>query len=144
VAIRKGDDGKACGATVEATDSQGTTRTFDITADAVVNAGGVWSDEVRLLPAREFRSGYAEIAKYGLLGDAAFFKWLRDYRTANTGKIATLNDLWQSLSPEDYTKIAAIRDIAAKTLDGTVPTSRAKLFTTSRDNQTAVCHSISE
>jgi 3-dehydroquinate synthase len=28
------------------------------------------------LPAREFRSGYAEIAKYGLIGDAAFFTWL--------------------------------------------------------------------
>ncbi len=28
------------------------------------------------LPQREFRSGYAEIAKYGLLGDAAFFAWL--------------------------------------------------------------------
>ena len=49
VAILKGDDAKACGATVEATDSQGVTRTFDITADAVVNAGGVWSDDVRLL-----------------------------------------------------------------------------------------------
>ena len=28
------------------------------------------------LPQREFRAGYAEIAKYGLLGDAAFFSWL--------------------------------------------------------------------
>lgn len=28
------------------------------------------------LPKREFRSGYAEVAKYGLLGDAAFFTWL--------------------------------------------------------------------
>ena len=28
------------------------------------------------LPQREFRAGYAEIAKYGLLGDAAFFAWL--------------------------------------------------------------------
>ena len=28
------------------------------------------------LPAREFRAGYAEVAKYGLLGDAAFFSWL--------------------------------------------------------------------
>jgi 3-dehydroquinate synthase len=28
------------------------------------------------LPAREFRSGYAEVVKYGLLGDAAFFSWL--------------------------------------------------------------------
>ena len=28
------------------------------------------------LPEREFRSGYAEVAKFGLLGDAAFFTWL--------------------------------------------------------------------
>ena len=28
------------------------------------------------LPARELRAGYAEVAKYGLLGDAAFFAWL--------------------------------------------------------------------
>jgi len=28
------------------------------------------------LPGREFRAGYAEVAKYGLLGDAAFFSWL--------------------------------------------------------------------
>ena len=28
------------------------------------------------LPARQFRAGYAEVVKYGLLGDAAFFSWL--------------------------------------------------------------------
>ncbi|TCT06838.1 3-dehydroquinate synthase [Aquabacter spiritensis] len=28
------------------------------------------------LPARELRAGYAEVAKYGLLGDAALFDWL--------------------------------------------------------------------
>jgi 3-dehydroquinate synthase len=28
------------------------------------------------LPEREFRAGYAEVAKYGLLGDADFFAWL--------------------------------------------------------------------
>jgi 3-dehydroquinate synthase len=28
------------------------------------------------LPPRQFRSGYAEVAKYGLLGDAGFFAWL--------------------------------------------------------------------
>jgi 3-dehydroquinate synthase len=28
------------------------------------------------LPAREFRAGYAEVAKYGLINDAAFFAWL--------------------------------------------------------------------
>jgi 3-dehydroquinate synthase len=29
-----------------------------------------------VLPKREFRAGYAEVAKYGLLGDADFFAWL--------------------------------------------------------------------
>uniref|UniRef100_UPI003D0EF8CC 3-dehydroquinate synthase family protein n=1 Tax=Roseibium sp. TaxID=1936156 RepID=UPI003D0EF8CC len=28
------------------------------------------------LPVRDFRAGYAEVAKYGLLGDADFFSWL--------------------------------------------------------------------
>src|SRR6516225_4286323 len=28
------------------------------------------------LPARQFRAGYAEVAKYGVLGDQAFFTWL--------------------------------------------------------------------
>ena len=28
------------------------------------------------LPAREFRAGYAEVVKYGLIGDAGFFTWL--------------------------------------------------------------------
>jgi 3-dehydroquinate synthase len=28
------------------------------------------------LPKRDFRAGYAEVAKYGLLGDAVFFAWL--------------------------------------------------------------------
>ncbi|PVB61443.1 3-dehydroquinate synthase [Labrenzia sp. 011] len=30
------------------------------------------------LSQREFRAGYAEVAKYGLLGDADFFAWLED------------------------------------------------------------------
>jgi len=30
------------------------------------------------LPIRDFRSGYAEVAKYGLLGDSVFFDWLED------------------------------------------------------------------
>ena len=33
-------------------------------------------DTLRTLPPREFRAGYAEIVKYGLLGDARFFDWL--------------------------------------------------------------------
>jgi 3-dehydroquinate synthetase len=31
------------------------------------------------LPAREFRAGYAEVVKYGLLGDLLFFEWLEQH-----------------------------------------------------------------
>jgi glycerol-3-phosphate dehydrogenase len=48
VAILKDATGKATGATVEAVDGQGTAR-FDIAADAVVNASGDWSDDLRSL-----------------------------------------------------------------------------------------------
>ncbi|MGE0856957.1 MAG: 3-dehydroquinate synthase, partial [Hyphomicrobiaceae bacterium] len=34
------------------------------------------TDVLSTLPAREMRAGYAEVAKYGLLGDAHFFQWL--------------------------------------------------------------------
>lgn len=34
------------------------------------------TDALRTLPKRELRAGYAEVAKYGLLGDAPFFAWL--------------------------------------------------------------------
>ena len=34
------------------------------------------TDVLATLPEREMRAGYAEVAKYGLLGDAAFFTWL--------------------------------------------------------------------
>ncbi len=35
------------------------------------------TDVLRTLPARELRAGYAEVVKYGLLGDPAFFDWLQ-------------------------------------------------------------------
>ena len=34
------------------------------------------TDALSTLPARELRAGYAEVAKYGALGDADFFTWL--------------------------------------------------------------------
>ena len=34
------------------------------------------TDALATLPARELRAGYAEVIKYGLLGDSAFFQWL--------------------------------------------------------------------
>ena len=40
-------------------------------------------DVLNTLPMRVLRAGYGEVAKYGLLGDAAFFQWLE----ANTAAI---------------------------------------------------------
>ena len=41
-----------------------------------------------MLPEREFRAGYAEVVKYGLLGDAAFFEWLdAHWRTCSPAAI---------------------------------------------------------
>ncbi len=38
------------------------------------------------LPARAFRAGYAEVAKYGVIGDAGFFAWLEgNWREAFAG-----------------------------------------------------------
>jgi shikimate kinase/3-dehydroquinate synthase len=43
------------------------------------------------LSAREFRAGYAEVAKYGLIGDRDFFAWLeRDWRAVFAGGSARL------------------------------------------------------
>ena len=36
------------------------------------------TDVLRTLPPREVRAGYAEVVKYGLLGDRVFFDWLAD------------------------------------------------------------------
>lgn len=43
-------------------------------------------DTLKTLPERELKSGYAEIVKYGLLGDAAFYDWLE----ANGKKVLAL------------------------------------------------------
>ena len=40
------------------------------------------TDTLDTLPPREFSAGYAEVAKYGLLGDAEFFGWLETRREA--------------------------------------------------------------
>ncbi|MBB1490879.1 3-dehydroquinate synthase [Paracoccus sp. MC1854] len=37
------------------------------------------TDVLATLPARDFRAGYGEVVKYGLLGDADFFGWLEEH-----------------------------------------------------------------
>jgi 3-dehydroquinate synthase len=39
-------------------------------------------DALATLPRREIRAGYAEVVKYGLLGDEPFFAWLEDHGAA--------------------------------------------------------------
>jgi 3-dehydroquinate synthase len=39
-------------------------------------------DTLATLPRRQVLAGYAEIVKYGLIGDAAFFAWLEDHGSA--------------------------------------------------------------
>ncbi len=38
------------------------------------------TDTLTTLPPREFAAGYAEVVKYGLIGDADFFEWLETHR----------------------------------------------------------------
>ncbi len=42
-------------------------------------------DALTTLPAREFAAGYAEVVKYGLIDDAAFYFWLEEHRRAIFG-----------------------------------------------------------
>ncbi|MFO1172106.1 MAG: 3-dehydroquinate synthase [Hyphomicrobiaceae bacterium] len=43
------------------------------------------TDALRTLPKRQLAAGYAEVAKYGLLGDLAFFEWLEQSQDAVLG-----------------------------------------------------------
>jgi len=44
-----------------------------------------------------------------LLGDAAFFTWLRRYLYSGSGRIVTAEDFWRALSAEEYLRTAEIR-----------------------------------
>lgn len=47
------------------------------------------TNTLETLPERQFRAGYAEVAKYGLLGDGAFFEWLeQNWRDVFSGGTA--------------------------------------------------------
>ncbi len=60
------------------------------------------------LPPRELRAGYAEVLKYGLLGDAAFFDWL----TENGAKVLALEK--KPLENAVATSVAAKARIVAQ------------------------------
>jgi 3-dehydroquinate synthase len=60
------------------------------------------------LPPREFRAGYAEMVKYGLLGDREFFEWLEaDWREVFAGGPARGN----RPAPREY---AVLKSVEAK------------------------------
>jgi 3-dehydroquinate synthase len=61
-------------------------------------------DALATLPLRELRAGYAEVVKYGLLGDAAFFNWCE----ANGPAI-----LSGDLAAREYAVAASVRAKAA-------------------------------
>ncbi len=44
------------------------------------------TDVLKTLPKRQLAAGYAEVAKYGLLGDSAFFGWLEEHHAAVLGQ----------------------------------------------------------
>ena len=48
------------------------------------------TDVLSTLPARELRAGYAEVVKYGLLGDRAFYDWLGEHRQSLFGNDASV------------------------------------------------------
>jgi 3-dehydroquinate synthase len=62
------------------------------------------------LPPREFRAGYAELAKHGLLGDAEFFSWLEaNWRDVFSGAPAQ----GSAVAPREYAILKSIQTKAA-------------------------------
>ena len=65
-------------------------------------------DTLSTLPPRELRAGYAEVLKYGVLGDATFFDWL----DAKAGDVLALEDI--ALERAVATSVAAKARIVAE------------------------------
>ena len=65
-------------------------------------------DTLSTLPARELRAGYAEVLKYGVLGDAAFFDWLE----ASGQQVLALDD--EELEQAVASSVAAKARIVAE------------------------------
>jgi 3-dehydroquinate synthase len=69
------------------------------------------------LPAREFRAGYAEMAKAGLIGDAKFFAWLEQNRSeVFSGGAARIRAIAESVRFKAKTVAADERETGERAL----------------------------
>lgn len=66
------------------------------------------TDSLKTLDARQMRAGYGEVAKYGLLGDAAFFDWLEN----NASDLLSGDDV--ALTKAIETSVKAKADIVVR------------------------------
>ncbi|MCD7061265.1 3-dehydroquinate synthase [Pelagibacterium xiamenense] len=69
------------------------------------------------LPERQFRAGYAEVAKYGLIDDAAFFFWLEDnFKEIASGGPARAEAIARSCAAKARVVVADERETGARAL----------------------------
>jgi 3-dehydroquinate synthase len=77
------------------------------------------TDVLDTLPARALRAGYAEVVKYGLINDAAFFHWLDEHGpdvlsqngAARAQAIATSVRAKAAIVAQDETESAGVREL---------------------------------
>ena len=75
------------------------------------------TDALDTLSPREFAAGYAEVAKYGLIGDAAFFAWLETNRPAVfSGGAARIHAIAESCRAKARTVAADERETGERAL----------------------------
>lgn len=67
-----------------------------------------------------------------MVGDAAFFAWLKTYVANNQGRIATPSDLWGSLPPDEFTLVAEIRRTYLNAKDSAVAGEPTQQFNPSQ------------
>ncbi|GIK63154.1 MAG: hypothetical protein BroJett018_09480 [Chloroflexota bacterium] len=67
-----------------------------------------------------------------MVGDAAFFAWLKSYVANNRGRIATPSDLWGSLPPDEFTLVAEIRRTYLNAKDSAVAGEPTQQFNPSQ------------
>ena len=75
------------------------------------------TDALDTLPRREFAAGYAEVVKYGLIGDAGFFEWLEANRSeVFSGGAARVQAIARSVTSKATTVRADERETGERAL----------------------------